>query len=86
MRGVTFSNFAAKKFDSQKVDHGPTLSPRIFIRFARKNSPSGNQPLRSLTFICAGDGVQVMSVTHIQSYKRCFYAKTNQFLCFDVDT
>ena len=45
MRGVTFSNFAAKKFDSQKVDHGPTLSLRIFIRFARKNSPSGNQPL-----------------------------------------
>ena len=45
MRGVTFSNFAAKKFDSQKVDHGPTLSLRIFIRFARKNSPSGNRPL-----------------------------------------
>ena len=42
MRGVMFSNFAAKKFDSQKVDHGPTLSLRLFIRFARKNSPSGN--------------------------------------------
>ena len=41
-----FSNFAAKKFDSQKVDYGPTLSLRLFIRFARKNSPSGNQVLR----------------------------------------
>ena len=43
MRGVMFSNFAAKKFDSQNVDLGPTLSLRLFIRFARKISPSGNQ-------------------------------------------
>ena len=35
MRGVMFSNFAAKKFDSQKVDQ--------IIRFARNNSPGGNQ-------------------------------------------
>ena len=40
MRGVMFSDFAAKKFDSQKVDHGPTLSIRLFIGFARNNWPS----------------------------------------------
>ena len=45
MRGVMFSNFVANKLDSQKVDHGPTLALRLVIRFARKNSPSGNQAL-----------------------------------------
>ena len=44
MRGVMFSNFAPKKFDSQKVGPGPTLS-LLFIRFPRKDSPSGNQAL-----------------------------------------
>ena len=45
MRGVMFSNFPAKKFDPQKADHGLTLSLRLFIRFARKNSPTRNQAL-----------------------------------------
>ena len=64
MRGVTFSNFAAKKFDSQKVDHGSTLSPRIFIRFARKNSPSGNQPLDRF-FVFSGEPIMYPKINEM---------------------
>ena len=59
----------------QKADHGPTLSLRIFIRFARKNSPSGNQPLVTCLkdIFCLCD--VIYNVIRTNSYLQYFEGK-----------